>query len=404
MIEFLTIHSTSLSPSHVLDVFQSVIWHSRFFGVGDFEIYCQATPENVQNITPDSFVTRSDVATDKSVGVIRRVRLVNDPQNGVMLVATGYFAKSLLGQRLLYKINSDNTLGTIVFSGNVESAARSAVGMSAISPLDTRRVIPGLRLGPVNGYSATLSGSRQSVFENLLDWLTSLLSEHNMTCDLEVTGVTLLDGFDFVVKKGTNRTDSVVISGKLDNLINSTYEKGTDGEKTTALVGGSGSDSSKLFRLVGDSASGFARKEIYVNASNVRRMLKIEDLEAVYPGGVIEPSSDDPQFYVVGSNIIADYNTSGWAIRDDYYIPLLVAPGEDALQKAKSTTDYKGEIDVASGTYRLGRDYFLGDYVTVYDDRLDVTVTVQVTETTEVVDDNGTLVTAVFETKTLPSS
>lgn len=406
MIGFLTITNTSLFTKLVLDKFQSTIWHSRFFGVGDFEIYCQATTENVQNITVGSYVIRSDVEENGTVGVIRRVELINDPQSGVMLAASGYYAKCLLGQRLLYKINSSNTLETVAFTGNVETAARSAVEMSIIQPEDARRTIPNVYLGSSKGYSDVLAESRQSIFENLLDWLTSMLSEYNMTCELEILEETLFGELDFVVKKGTDRSASVIISGRLDNIINSTYEKSSELEKTTALVGGAGEGSTRLFQIVGASASGFARKEVYVNASNVRQIgLKIGELEALFPGGMVEPPPpDESQFYVVDGKIVALYSNNAWDILDEYYLPLLNAPGTDALQKAKATTEYKGEIDVTSGTYKLGKDYFLGDYVTVYDDRLNVTVTAQVTETTEVVDDNGTLITAVFETKALPSS
>ena len=404
MIEYLVIRTAAMIPTYILDVFQSVIWHSRFFGIGDFEIYCEATPQNVQKITVDSFVTRSDVEKNPSVGIVRNVRLVNDPQNGVMLIASGYFAKDILRQRLLYKLTEENTLDTIVYSGEVEDAARDAVDKSLINPTKTARKVPNLALGSEKGYTESLPDKRQSLFENLYDWLTAMLSEYSLTCDIFAKESDFFSSLVFEVQKGTDRTESVIISGKLDNLINSTYEKTTNGEKTLALVGGSGTTSARLFREVG-TAIGFNRKEVYVNASNVRQTgLKLDELMTLFPGGSVQPSTDDPQYYVVNSVIIASYSNNAWDILDEYYLPFLIAPGDDALQKASATTSYKGEIDVSSGTYKLGKDYFLGDYVTVFDDRLNVTVKAQVTETTEVVDDSGTLVSAVFETKTLPSS
>ena len=44
-IEYVEIRGSNLEVIGIVDTAKSIIWHSKFFSVGNFEIYVQASPE-----------------------------------------------------------------------------------------------------------------------------------------------------------------------------------------------------------------------------------------------------------------------------------------------------------------------------------------------------------------------
>ena len=66
-IEYVEIRDESTTLRGIVDTAQSIIWHSVYFGVGDFEIYVKASPELVELLQVGNLVTRPD---DLEVGII----------------------------------------------------------------------------------------------------------------------------------------------------------------------------------------------------------------------------------------------------------------------------------------------------------------------------------------------
>ena len=127
-IEYVEIRGGDLALIGFVDTAKSIIWHSKYFGIGDFEIYVQASREIVALLQVGNYVTRPD---DLEVGIIETISVADNAQDGTMLTASGRFAKSLLERRLIYNLSGTVNSPTIL-RGNVETEVRRVVAENAI--------------------------------------------------------------------------------------------------------------------------------------------------------------------------------------------------------------------------------------------------------------------------------
>lgn len=374
MIEYVEIRSAANREIiGIVDTAKSVIWHEKYYGVGDFEVYAPCTPENVAFLVEGNYVTRYDA---KNVGIIDDVNIIYNLQDGRMIVAVGKFAKSILDRRLIYKMTGRSVSSTII-RGNVEDAARSLVSQNAINcTFDAGRNIPELMLGPDAGIAQTIvdeSGAaarKQVTHDNLLTYTDSLLQEFGMGayCGLSDSlklAYTVFAGVDRSINN-TAGNAPVIFSQDFDNLISSDYRYNTADVKNVALVGGSGEGTKRFHTLVNNgAASGLARREIFVDAASHSQTYTDDD-------GVEQ------------------------TIADDEYDVQLKALGRQDLAQHKIVETFNSEIDLTNGSFVYGRDFFLGDVVTVQDVEIGLYINPRILEVTEVQDENGYQISAVY--------
>lgn len=309
---------TSREIVGMVDGPDSVIWTPRYYDPGDFEIYIRATEQNLALLQLDNFVMRYD---SKMVGIIESVEIETDVDNGDYIIATGRCAKSLLDRRIIWAMTS--------VSGTVENGIRKLITENAISPALTYRAIPGLILGPHQGFSETMDA--QYTGENLLETVVS-------SCKLNGYGfdVILNDNlnFEFVLYKGTDRSygqsqnSFVAFSPDFENIITSKYTHNKKTLKNACNVAGEGEGPARKYHGVG-SVSGLDRREIFVDA---------RDLSSEVEGG--------------GTLTTEQYNQ------------LLIARGLENLAENPDSESFEGEIE-SIRQYVYKRDFDLGDIVTV---------------------------------------
>ena len=357
----------------IVDTAKSIIWHEVYYGVGDFEIYAPCTPENVACLVEGNYVTRYDAP---NVGIIEHVNPTYDAQDGRMIVASGRFAKSVLDRRIIYK-RSGKSVSSTVIRGNVEDAARSLVTQNAINcTFDSGRNIPELTLGPDAGITQTIvdengnAARKQVTHNNLLTYTDSLLQEFGMGAycglnDALKLAYTVFAGVDRSVDN-TAGNSPVIFSQDFDNLLSSNYLYDSSGLKNTALVGGSGEGTARFHAIVKSaSVTGLARREMFVDASSHSQTYTDDD-------GVEQTISDD-----------------------EYEIQIKTL-GLQELAKHEIVETFDGAIDLTNGSFVYGRDFFLGDIVTVQDVEIGLYINPRILEVTEVYDDNGYQISAVY--------
>lgn len=375
-IEYVTALNAAREPVGLIDTAQSIIWHSVFFGVGDFEIYTAATPKAIELLKIGNWITRGD---DVEVGYIEKNEISRNANDGLMIVASGRFAKSILDRRHIMRFSaSAHQNEATVLSGNVESAARLLVTNNAIScSWDTRRNVPDLYLGSHSGSTAIIldkngnPAEKQVSYENLLTYSDSLLQEYGLGSSIVMNEV---DGkLYYVVFSGADRTTTntsgntpVIFSTSFENLSSSKYDDDRTNEKTAAYVGGKGEGLERFYAELAGSETGLSRRETFVNASS---------LSKTYKG-----DQDQEQEYT-----------------DAVYAEMLRQKGKQELLKFRRVESFSGEIDVTNRQFVFGRDYALGDLVTMQDDEIDKYANVRITETTEVQDVNGYQVKIKYE-------
>lgn len=357
----------------IVDTAKSIIWHEVYYGVGDFEIYAPCTPENVACLVEGNYVTRYDA---QNVGIIENVNPTYNEQDGRMIVAAGRFAKSVLDRRIIYR-RSGRSVSSTVLSGNVEDAARSLVTQNAINcTFDSGRNIPELVLGPDAGIAQKIvdengnAARKQVTHDNLLSYTDSLLQEFGMGayCGLDSSlklAYTVFAGVDRSINN-TAGNNPVIFSQDFDNLLTSDYFYDTSGLKNTALIGGSGDGTARFHTVIKNAAvTGLARREMFVDASSHSKTYTDED-------GVEQ------------------------TIADDEYDVQLKTLGLQEIAKHEIVETFDAAIDLTNGSFVYGKDFFLGDVVTVQDVEVGLYINPRILEITEVYDDSGYQISAVY--------
>lgn len=365
-IEYVEIRDENTDLLGIIDTAQSIIWHSVYFGVGDFEIYVAALPENVELLQVGRYVTRID---NNEVGIIETLQAFNDPISGTMITASGRFAKSMLDRRLIYNLSGTVNKATIL-RGNVETEVRRIVEANAIScPFDSRRNIPILALGELAGFPYVIvddSGKatqKQVSYENLLEYTDSLLKEYGLAStvildeDAKKLRYVIYEGVDRSIDN-TQCDIPITFSKEFDNLTDSNYYFSAAAEKNVALIGGAGEGLERFYSLLAGNQAGLERRELWVDAGSVNRTYN-------------------------------DENEAEQTYTDDEYRAMLDAAGKQTLTEYEAEETLQGTVDVINSVFVYNVDFSLGDIVTMQSDELGRYINERLGDVLEVQDGDG---------------
>ena len=374
MIEYVQVRNANFEIVGIIDTAKSIIWHKKYYGVGDFEIYAQATQAHVNLLQIGNYISRLN---DDEIGIVEKIEIQHNQQDGLMIVASGRFAKSILDRRIIYTLSGTKNSATTL-TGNVESAARALVANNATAcSFNTKRNISFLELGAHSGSTEVIvddSGeptTLQVVNDNLLEYTDALLQEYKMSAKVIFSDAETK--LQYVCFRGIDRStdnasgiDSVIFSSDFDNLTNSDYSLNETNIKNMALIGGEGEGLDKFYSSIESDAEGIERREIFVNGSQIqRKYTDDEDVEQEYT--------------------------------DQEYKAFLDSLGKSELAQHIQIEAFSGTINTASEIFVFGIDYSLGDIVTVQDNEIGVYANVRIVETTEVQDENGYSVSLNYE-------
>ena len=354
MIEYLEIRDKSRGFIGVIDTATSIIWSEEYYGAGAFEIYTALNDNAKRLLTIGYFVTKNG---SNRAGIIESVEYQDNAQDGAVIIARGRMAKSILDRRLAYTIDG-HTITPQKMSGNVATAAQSIVNLNAGEGASANRQLDGLALGSTGGITKTITTAgdpttRQSSYRNLLEFTDSVLEEYECGARLRLSGTSLyydvFEGADH-----TSTSDSpIIFSLDFENLLSADYLKDVENFKNFALIGGEGEGLDRFFALYNDSASGYNRREVFVDALSINR--KYED------GGETKTYTDSQ------------------------YTKMLQGQAQTELKERIVTEEFSGEL--AGGNY--GIDFDIGDMVTVQDNRLGILADVRILQVDEIQDISG---------------
>lgn len=372
MIDVLEVRGADREIIGIIDTAKSIIWHSVYFGVGDFEIFAQLTPKHLELLQSGNYITRSD---NDEIGIIETVDISFNVNDGYMILASGRFAKSILDRRLIYNLSGNTNTATIL-RGNVEIAARQLVLDNAIScSFDSRRNIPILGLAALANLPAVIvdengnAAQKQVSYDPLLEYTDKILQEYNYGAKviLNDSNKKLL----YVVYAGedrsTDNTDGnapVIFSTDYENLNSSDYAYNEQNARNAVLIGGEGEGLERFYTLLTAGKTGLQLREMWVDASSVNKKYKDGDVEKTYT--------------------------------DAQYTQMLKQTGQKQLAALPPLESFSGEINATFGNWIFNRDFFLGDIVTIQDNTIDKYAAVRIVECTEVQDENGYAVECVY--------
>ena len=353
----------SISLEAVCDSFSSLLWDIEYYKCGAFEVYIAASPRNIEIFQTGRIVGRDD---DKEhFGLIESVELETDAEDGDYLIIKGRFLMCLLERRIIYptlNFTSQTSYGAIV---------QKAVENNALA--SGNRLIPGLKLGEIQGTCWSQTTKLQVSYENLMEWIYTICEKIGGTANIRLSKIAE-EQYEmiFELSQGADRSmmqeenPHIVFSDSYNNLLSFTYFTDTSVKKNYAYVLGKGEGQQrKRTTYFADSEPVLLdRYEVYVDAKDI---------------------SDEEQ-----------ENGETKPIPDAEYIELLKEKGNQNIIPTKTKSE--SQIAVQSTQFQYGVDYFVGDFVTVEHQRFGIRQNkIQLVGMIESFDRNGRNLTPTFK-------
>ena len=370
MIDYVVVRDSDRQPIAIIDDASSIIWQSVYYGVGEFEVYAKASGNNIKNLAIGNYVTRPD---SYECGIIEKIEITNDTSEGSMIAASGRFLKSILDRRIVYTpTKSGSGLNYIwhssstKLSGKVEIAVRNLIKDNATESSVAARNISEISMtdADITGLTEIIvtgdedeetNAEKQVTYKGLLEYTDSVLQEYQLGSYMYLDDDSLK--FRYKVFKGVDHsmdnTDGnapVIFSQDYDNLVSSDYTFDEAIYKNTAIIGGQGEGTERKLALVGDWNAGLNRREMFVDGNSM--------------------AQDE-------------------GVTDETYRKQLETQGRQSLAEVERTETFDGEIDTTNTNFEYGKDYSLGDLVTVYDKALGKYINTRILTVTETQDENG---------------
>lgn len=261
---------------------------------------------------------------------------------------------SIMATSLNVLLNDRIVLGQQEFTGNIEDVMKSFVLVNAVSPVNPNRIIPNLTIANNRGIDITTTEG--AVNKPLCDYLYELAKKHNVSFDI------LMDHdnkkFVFDVWEGLDRSTKqsinphVIFAKEFDNVLKQHYTESVADIRSTAIVLGEETEGSpREIVAVNDILSGFARKEIVVDANDIKKTYK-----------------DDYDREVT--------------LTDAEYRRLLQEKGRNTLAEYQPIRTFESDVD-GNSNFVYGSDYFAGDKVSVRNDELGIILHTRIMSVTE---------------------
>ena len=345
----LYVYDTLGRRTGIVEGYSSLQWYRRYMEAGNFVLYCSTAYHAL--LQEDCLLWPSG---DSEAGVIESREFQRNREGKETLVVAGKLLTGLLGRRILWEVAN--------YSGTYEGAMRYLVDKNAVNPTNANRAIPRLTLGSEKGLVQALEGY-SGVGTGLAAAVASLSQESEIGHRVLFAPTT--GGMAFEVYMGLDRThgqrvnNPAEFSAGFENLKSGQYRRSTLTSANVALVSGTNESKDTILTTAG-TASGLARREIYVDARSVKQKLE-----------------------------------SGALLTNAQFVAALQQYGKEKLAAAAPVESADAQIETTSNL-KYKRDYDLGDLVSVFFDEWGVRANVRLTEIQESTEAGGTTVYAVF--------
>nr|DAZ27109.1 MAG TPA: hypothetical protein [Caudoviricetes sp.] len=318
----------------VVSTFTSLSWPTTYRGYGEFKLTCPVTDETKELIVEGNLIWCDGY---KNAGIIETVHAEDNDEGVFMYDVSGFTLEFLLTNRVVW--------GTYyAFNEYVSTIAMEIVNSSCINPSDIARKYKWLSLGE----DAKLGGkiTKQQTGNDIYSILDEMLADVGLGFSIDFLPVERK--LEFNVTSGVDRSvnqslvEVVVLSTDMEDILDSAYELSIQDEKTIAFVQAENSGENRKSTTAGDeSKTGFDRKELYVDARDLQ----------------------------------SSSATGGQKMTDAEYVEAMKQRGLEKLSKYVKSKSFDLSIRVFGDTqYVFGKDYFVGDKITIQDIRLGVQV------------------------------
>lgn len=322
---------TNLQFVDYLYEFESFIWTDRYNLPGDFEIFAPAKTNNLKLFKRNYYI-RIDVS--EHIMIIEDIVWQSSAESGDHVKVTGRSLESILDRRIVwgdYTMPASNAkdLQTEVFllfdkeiinGRNIQ--ARKITNFTYVRDDTIPKILTSYPSGQFKG-------------DSLLGIVETLADEFDYGWKIIYNEDTGKFVFSFFAGKDRTIEESgsdkfVIFSPEYNNVIESTYSEISNDVRNVMLIAGSwseGGEEEPIYESIGDS-TGLSRREMFYQSN-------------------VDKSSDE-------------------SMSQQEYIDLMRADGGKELTKYKLVSTFDGKYET-SYQFKYGRDFFIGDIVTVKD-------------------------------------
>lgn len=343
----LEVYDLDFNNVGMVDEYSEIKFGINYDKHSELYLTVDASKENIELLQEDRILTKyNDVERGY---IIKHVGFLDDNTSRLIIEAPS----------LNVLLNSRVILGQQSNKGNIENVLKAFVNDNAINPSNPRRKIPNLILGTNTGIDIEVNEATSD--EPLDEYLYEVCNKHDISWDILMNHES--KKFVFTVWQGLDRTteqninDPVVFSKELDNIITQEYIKDDLNHKTTAIVVGEGDDDDRIRLIVNDELSGYDRKEIFINAS---------DLQKKY----------------------TDENNNEITLTNEEYEEVLIGRGKNTLTEYKQIRTFESDVDMYS-QFKYNVDYFVGDKITLENDEIGIVMHTRIVSAEERYTRNG---------------
>ncbi len=333
---------TSLDPNFnrlgVLDNYKSLIWTTRYYDHGDFEIILPLDPQTLLLTNVTYYVMRDD---DENVGIIEKAEAQYTETAEPVWKISGRFLTQILARRIIAEQTQ--------LKGTLSNSINTLINNAIISPTIAARQISNFTLG---SYTIATDFEAQFTGKNLYTVIHDICQQYGVGFK-----VTLNDNKQFVFSlyEGVDRSYNqdvnpyVVFSNAYDNILSATLDINFQNIINNVLAAGEGEgDARKTIWVAADNApTGLGRYEFYDDARNI--------------------SSND-----------------GEITEQDYYNQLAESGRENLTVR---DINFAADVNFESIVYK--KDVNIGDICSIEDTRLGVAFAARIIEVIESVDASG---------------
>jgi hypothetical protein len=342
----------------LIEEYTSLIWPDKFNEFAEFELNALVTERNNELIQDGNIIWLGG----ENATLIEVIKTAIEDDGTLSYNVKGRTLEALLDMRVIWG-------ATETVTGVASTLIYDLVRKHCISPEDTNRKIPFLECATdeLIGGTITTQISGGSLYDAIVSIAQSV--DIGFCIVFDAKNKKLI----FKVVNGVNRTieqtekNPVVFDSDLQDLVESTYYKNSEEARNLAYVDGEETEDIERphqTTTINESTNvkGLARRELYVDASDVKDYYEDDEGNTVY-------------------------------LTDEEYINAMVQKGKDELSTSQQTETFEGKIRTFGDVnYSYGVDFFEGDKVTIIDRNIGLQISARVSEVEEDFSDTYSLV------------
>lgn len=300
-----------------------------YWEMGEFQVYAPATPANLQALKMGNYVK---IPNKPYLWIIKSVQYTFNASKSRMISAKGYEAKWIVGQRaILDPIELPTNLATAIYN-----LVNNNLGTGAISS----RKINGFKVNQPT-FDINISQT-QATRGNLWEFVANLLKTSK--CGSFSSWINGKIVYNAIL--GVDRSDYIVFSQSMDNLLSSDYCENSEAKKTFCRV-----------------VSTFTEKDDQDENISVDYVSDYDQ----------DPTGIDRHEIVIQSNLSTKYTDENGQEQEttptsDLYQSWQVEEAKNKLAEQIIRKEFNAEIDLRYSHFVFAEDFFIGDLVKVRDE------------------------------------